>query len=238
MTLPFRNPKSAIHNPKSAILEEPTVTNSTIAIIDANIRSGQDELAREDVLARLQNYNEPCVTPLWVNWLRARADLRIVCLVNELNRLDDFLIDVVRGAIGVSATRAALSFGGTAHPERLMDIPLVAAGNQNMFAANVRIELLPGYDRTAFEAIWALPEHPDVHPVWLLRTYHNYDSDLNMLIFSDRQEAVTGYIMSWVRPVKGVTDTVISSVKDWHMIASPEQMIDVAERFFQLDAEG
>ena len=73
------------------------MSNNTIAVIDANIRSGQDELAREDVLARLRNYDQPCVTPLWVNWLRNRADLRIVCMVDELSRLDDFLIDVVPG---------------------------------------------------------------------------------------------------------------------------------------------
>jgi len=44
--------------------------NDTIAIIDADIRSGQDELAREEVLARLHAYDGVCVTPLWVNWLR------------------------------------------------------------------------------------------------------------------------------------------------------------------------
>ncbi len=213
------------------------MSNSTIAIIDANVRSGQDELAREDVLTRLQSYDEPCVKPLWVNWLRARADLRIVCFVNDLSRLDDFLIDVVRGATGITGTRAALSFGGQVHAERLMDIPLVAAGNQNMFAANISIELIPGHDRSAYDAIWSLPEHPHVKPVWLLRTYHSFEADLSLLLLSDEEPAITGYIMSWVRPVKGVDDTVISTVKDWRMIATQDHMIEVAEQFFSLAME-
>ncbi len=211
------------------------MSNDTIAIIDANIRSGQDEIAREDVMERLQNYEGPCVTPLWVNWLRARADLRIVCSVSDLPRLDDFLIDVVRNAQGVTGTRAVLSFGGFAHIANLMDIPLAAAGNRGLSAATVRIELVPGHDRSAFDAIWALPEHPHVKPVWLLRTYHSYDADLNMLLLSDDEAAITGYIMSWVRPVQGVADTSISTVKDWRMLATPEQMIEVAEQFFHLN---
>ena len=211
------------------------MNNGTIAIIDANIRSGQDEIAREDVLERLQNYEGTCVTPLWVNWLRARADLRIVCLVSELQRLDDFLIDVVRNALGVTGTRAALSFGGLAHIEHLLDIPIAAAGNRGLSAATVRIEVTPGYDRSAFDAIWSLPEHPHVKPVWLLRTYHSFEADLNMLLLSDDETAITGYIMSWVRPVQGVVDTNISTVKDWRMLATSEQMIEVAEQFFHLN---
>ncbi|MCO6450635.1 MAG: hypothetical protein J5I90_07575 [Caldilineales bacterium] len=210
------------------------MTNSTIAIIDANIRSGQDELAREEVLARLESYREPCVTPLWVNWLRGRADLRVICVVHELNRLDDFLIDVVREAIGVTGTRAVLSFGGHVNFDNFMEIPLVAARNQHMYAAAVRIELIPGYDHTAFDAIWTLPRHPHVRPVWLLRTYHSFDSDLNMLLLSDDEASITGYVMSWIRPVPGVADTVVHDVKDWHMLAKSEDMIAVAEEFFSL----
>ncbi|RME84812.1 MAG: hypothetical protein D6775_04485 [Caldilineae bacterium] len=210
----------------------------TLAIIDANIRSGQDELAREDVLARLGEYQEPCVRPLWVNWLRARADLRIVCLVNELAKLDDFLIDVVREAVGVTGTRAVLAFGGRVHIPALMDVPLAAAGTQSLYAATVRIELLPGYDRPAFNAIWSLPKHPHVRPVWLLRTYHSFDADVNMLLLSDDEPAITGYVMSWIRPVKGVVDTEISSVKDWQMLATAEELVEVAEQFFVEDRAG
>lgn len=211
------------------------MNHSTIAIIDTNIRSGQDELAREDLLRRLHNHNGSCVTPLWVNWLRARADLRILCMVHELHKFDDFLIDVVREATGVIGTRAALSFGGRAHIDHLMDITLAGAGDQSLRAASIRIVIRPGYDRSAFDAIWGLPPHPEIEPVWLLRTYHSFDADLSMLLLASDETAITGYVMSWIRPLPGVEDTVISNVTDWAFLASPDAMIQVAEQFFRLN---
>lgn len=206
---------------------------STLAIIDANIRSGQDELAREDMLARLRRHTHPCVTPLWVNWLRPRADLRLVCMIHELERFDDFLIDVLREAMGVTGTRAFLSFGGRVNITHLLEAPLVAAGDQEMCAASVSIELMPGYDRSAFATLWTLPPHPHVRPVWLLRTYHSFAADLNLMLLSDDRAAITGYVMSWVRPTPGVLDTTITDVLDWQMLASSEEMIALAERFFE-----
>ena len=114
---------------------------------------------------------------------------------------------------------------------------MVAGGNQHLYAATIRIELMPGYDRAAFDAIWELPPHPHVRPIWLLRTYHSFDADLNMMVLADRESAITGYVMSWLRPVPGIVDTSISDVLDWHMLATPEQMIEVAEQFFQLNHE-
>ena len=209
--------------------------NHTIAIIDVDIRSGQDEVAREAVLARLQAFEGDCVTPLWVNWLRARADLRVVCMVHELTKLDDFLIDILREAQGVIGTRAVLSFGGRANIAHLMELPLAANGQ--LHAATVRIKLLPGFDTSAFEQIWALPQHPTVNLVWLLRTYHSYDADLSMLLFSEDYPAINGYITSWLRPVTGLVDSMVCDVVDWHLLASPEQMISLAERFFQFNLE-
>jgi len=210
-------------------------TSNTIAIIDADIRSGQDELAREKVLARLHAFSGSCVTPLWVNWLRSRSDLRLLCMVHDLTRLDDFLIDVLRNAKGVIGTRAVLSFGGRANINHLMEIPLAANGQ--FYAATVSIKLMPGYDRAAFDQIWSLPQHPSVNPVWLLRTYHGYDADLNMLLFAEDYPAINGYITSWLRPVAGLVDTEISDVIDWRLLASPEQMIQLAERFFEFNRE-
>ncbi|HEY81238.1 MAG TPA: hypothetical protein EYP25_00250 [Anaerolineae bacterium] len=207
----------------------------TIAIIDADIRSGEDELAREQVLARLHAFSGQSITPLWVNWLRSRADLRVVCMVHDLTQLDDFLIDVLREARGVIGTRAALSFGGRANINRLLEIPMAAKGQLD--AANVRIKLAPGYDREAFDAIWKLPEHPQVKPVWLLRTYHGFDADLNMLLFSEAHPAINGYITSWLRPVDGLIDTQLCDVIDWHLLASPDQMIQLAEQFFEFNQE-
>ena len=47
----------------------------TLAVIDIDIFSGQDELAREQLLENLETFRRPAVTPLWLNWLRERADL-------------------------------------------------------------------------------------------------------------------------------------------------------------------
>lgn len=209
--------------------------NITIAIIDVDIRSGQDELARENVLEQLRTFNGPCVTPLWVNWLRSRADLRLVCMVHDLNKLDDFLIDVLRDALGVTGTRAMLSFGGRADIAQLMEIPMAAQGQ--LYAATVSIKLKPGHDHAAFDAIWAIPPHSQVKPVWLLRTYHGYDADLSMLLFSESYPAINGYITSWVRPVEGLADTLICDVVDWRLLATPDQMIDLADQFFHLNTE-
>ena len=84
--------------------------------------SGQDELARERLLENLRSSARPCITPLWVNWLRERADLRVVCLVHDLEQLDDFLVDVIRTVPGVRGTSARLAFDGMVRGESLMDI--------------------------------------------------------------------------------------------------------------------
>lgn len=211
--------------------------STTLAVVDANIRSGEDELARERLLANLQAYHEPHVTPLWVNWLRERADLRLVCMVHRLSRFDDFLIDVVRSARGVTGTQAMLSFGGRAHIGRLMEIPLAAGGRHRLHAAHIGIDVAAGHDRETFEAIWRIPSHPRVKPVWLLRNYHSYGADLTMLVLATDEPAITGYVMSWIRPIPGVMDTTLSTITDWALLATPEQLIAVAEEFFHLERE-
>jgi hypothetical protein len=128
-----------------------------------------------------------------------------------------------------------LSFGGRANINHLLEIPMAANGQ--LYAANVRIKLAPGHDRSAFDAIWGLPEHPAVKPVWLLRTYHGYDADLNMLLLSSDHPAINGYITSWLRPVTGLVDTQLCDVIDWRLLASSEQMIQLAEQFFEFNQE-
>ena len=47
-----------------------------LAVIDCNIISGKDEIAREQLLSNVGRYRSTGVAPLFVNWLRERADLR------------------------------------------------------------------------------------------------------------------------------------------------------------------
>ena len=100
----------------------------TLAVIDIDIISGQDELAREGLLANLKHHPDPCLTVLWVNWLRERADLRVVCLIHDLARLDDFLVDVIRSVPGVRGTSAQLAFDGMTRADALMDVSMLGAG--------------------------------------------------------------------------------------------------------------
>ncbi len=51
-----------------------------LAFIDCDLAAGKDELAREALLANVGRYRSNGVAPLFVNWLRDRADLRFVCM--------------------------------------------------------------------------------------------------------------------------------------------------------------
>ena len=74
---------------------QPSFPQPVLAFVDADIVSGKDELAREQLLDNLRRFNSNGVAPLWVNWLRQRADLRFVCLVRDVSEFNDFMLDVV-----------------------------------------------------------------------------------------------------------------------------------------------
>ena len=48
-----------------------------LGIIDIDVHANEDESAREQLLDRITNYKGECIRPLWINWLRARGDLRL-----------------------------------------------------------------------------------------------------------------------------------------------------------------
>jgi hypothetical protein len=47
-------------------------------MVDIDIHAGQDEMTREQLLENLAGHRDKAITPLWLNRLRARADLRMV----------------------------------------------------------------------------------------------------------------------------------------------------------------
>ena len=51
-----------------------------LAFVDCDIFSGKDEIAREGLLRNVGQYRSAGVAPLFVNWLRQRADLRLHAL--------------------------------------------------------------------------------------------------------------------------------------------------------------
>ncbi len=203
-----------------------------LAFIDCHIHSGMDELARESLMANIGRYRSPGVAPLWVNWLRERADLRFVCMVRDLGEFNDFMLDVVRSVSGVVGTRTTLSFGGRADIDALLELEMEVSPTSQTVAASLWIDVQPGLDRTCFQGLLDLPPHPDVRQVWLLNCYHSADSDLFMLLLGKNVAALTGYVMSWVRTTPGVVDTELSTVLDWRWLAGPEDIVELCELFF------
>jgi hypothetical protein len=203
-----------------------------LAFIDADITSGKDEIAREQLLNNLRRYRSDGVSPLWVNWMRQRADLRFACLVRDVREFNRFMLDVVRNVEGVRETRTMMSFGGRADIDTLLELEMEVSPNSKTVATSVLIDVEPGLDRRCFQALVDLPTHPDVKRVWLLNTYHSDDADLMLLLIGKDVAAVTGYVMSWVRTTKGVIDTEMHTMLDWRWLASPDDIVELVEHFF------
>ena len=203
----------------------------TLAVIDIDIHAGQDEIAREGLLENLSNSHDQCITPLWVNWLRERADLRVVCLVDDLGRFDDFLVEVIRTVPGVRGTSARLAFDGVVCADALMDIAVEGALWDRRAAATVEVKTQPGRDREVFKALVGLPQHKEVEVVWVLKTLHSTEADLILLLLGERTAALTGYTMSWVRTTPGVVDTQVTTVLDWQILGQSDDFLTLAERF-------
>jgi hypothetical protein len=202
-----------------------------LAIIDTDIVSGKDEVAREQLLHNLRQYRGNGVRPLWINWLRQRADFRFTCLVHDNLAFNNFMLDVVRSVEGVRETSTMLSFGGRADIDTLLDLEMDISTN-NMVAANVMIDVQPGLDRRCFQGLVDLPSHPQVKRVWLLNCYHSDNADLMMLLVGKNIAAITGYVMSWIRTMPGVVDTEVLTVMDWRWLASPDDIVELCEMFF------
>jgi hypothetical protein len=203
----------------------------TLAVIHVDITAGEDELARERLLESLEAHQDPCLAVLWVNWLRERADLRVVCLIEDLELFDDFLVKVIRGVPGVRGTTAQLAFDGIVRSDALMDVSMLNTGWDRRAAATVQVKLEPGRDDEAFDALCRLPPHDMVDVVWVLKVFHSQDADLQLLLLSERTAALTGYVMSWIRTVPGVLDTNLITVLDWRILGQTEAFVSVCERF-------
>ncbi|MBX3011435.1 MAG: hypothetical protein KF832_07995 [Caldilineaceae bacterium] len=210
-----------------------TLSQPALAFVDADIVSGKDEIAREQLLRNLQRYRSRGVSPLWVNWLRQRADLRFVCMTNDLAEFNDFMLDVVRSVEYVRETRTMLSFSGRADIDALLELEMEVSPTSPLIASTVMIDVQPGLDRQCFQALLDLPPHPEVRRVWLLNCYHSEDADLMLFLLGKNISALTGYVMSWVRTSVGVIDTEMDTVLDWRWMASSEDIVSLCEMFFQ-----
>lgn len=203
----------------------------TLAVVYVDIAAGEDELARERLVENLQAHKNPCLTVLWTNWIRERADLHVVCLIYDLELFDDFLINTIRSAPGVRGTSAQLAFDGVVRSEALMDVSLLNTGWDRRAAATVQVKLQPGRDEEVYNALCRLPHHELVDVVWVVKVFHSQDADLQILLLGERTAALTGYVMSWIRTVPGVLDTNLTTVLDWRTLAATEEFVALCERF-------
>jgi hypothetical protein len=203
-----------------------------LAFVDADIISGQDELARENLLNSLRRYRTHGVSPLWVHWQRQRADLRFVCTVHDFAEFNDFMIDTVRSVEGVRETTTVLSFGGHIDIDILLDLEMEVSPTSQTVVSSVMIDVQAGLDRQCFQALLNLPPHPEVRRVWLLNCYHSDNADLMLMLLGKTLPALTGYVMSWVRTAPGVIDTEMSTILDWRWMASPDDIVELCELFF------
>ncbi len=203
----------------------------TLAVIDIDIYAGQDEQAREGLLENLAKVADQCITLLWVNWMRERADLRVVCLVHDLLRFDDFLVDVIRTVPGVRGTAARLAFDGVVCGDAVRDIVLQNTIWDRRAAATVEVKTQPGRDREVYRALIELPRHKEVQVVWVVKLFHSTEADLMLLLLGRRTAALTGYTMSWIRTVPGVVDTQVTSVLDWQILGGDAAFRALVARF-------
>jgi hypothetical protein len=208
------------------------IRRPVLAFVDADIVSGKDELAREQLVNNLRRYRSPGVSPLWVHWQRQRADLHFVCTVHDFGEFNDFMLDVVRSVEGMRETTTMLSFGGHINIDALLDLEMETSPPSALVAGSVMIDVQPGFDRRCFQALRDLPSHPDVRCVWLLNCYHSSDADLMMMLLGKNEAALTGYLMSWIRTTPGVIDTEMGSVLDWRWMASPDDIVELCELYF------
>ncbi len=209
-----------------------------LAVVDIDIHANQDETAREQVLEKLRTYAGSAVTPLWVNWLRLRADLRLVCLVNELENFDNFLMDDLRSVPGVRATRSFLAFDGVVHGNVIEDIPLQDSPWSRRASATVMIDIEPGKERAVYEALVALPRHNEVEVGYVAKLLHCHVCDAMVLLIGERTASLSGYVMSWIRSIPGVTDTEVVSTLDWKVLAQTEDLITLCQSFPETTKNG
>src|SRR5450759_1712946 len=209
-----------------------------LAVVDIDIHANQDETAREQVLENVRNYKGSPVTPLWINWLRMRADLRLVCLVDELEHFDDFLIDEIRGVPGVRGTKSFLAFDGVVHGDLIDDISLQDSPWSRRASATAMIHIEPGKERAVYEALVALPRHNEVEVGYVAKLFHCHVCDAMVLLIGERTASLSGYVMSWIRSIPGVTDTQVVSTLDWKVLAKTEDLIALFQSFPETRTNG
>lgn len=217
-------------NSQQAVVVQEKTKEPSLAFVDAVIDSNKDSSARRALQDRLQKWYRRGVSLLWINTLRHRADIRLVCLVQDFRKFNTLVLDEIRSVDGVRATRTTFSFNGVANVDLLLDLEMEVLPHTGTSSSYLQLSVVPGEDRNVLEAITSLPSSLDVRVVWALNTY-SHASDLSLLLLGLDGTVIADYIMTHIRPIEGLVDTETDEIVEWAWMAEPEAIISLCEMF-------
>ncbi len=207
----------------------------SLAIIDTVPEVDKDSEARQDLQHNLKEWRRSGVSPLWINSLRSRGDIRLVCLVQDFHKFNTLMLDEIRSVKGVRETRTIFGFDGVANLDLLLDLEMEVLPMTDLSSCYLYLRVSPGEDRNVLDAIRRLPPDGDVRLVWALNTYNSQTGDLFLLLLSTDDLLTREFIRNRIRAIAGVQDTVMDEIVEWSWMAEPDSIILLCEMFFQLD---
>ena len=207
----------------------------SLAIIDAVPEVDKDSEARQDLQHNLKEWRRSGVSPLWINSLRSRGDIRLVCLVQDFHKFNTLMLDEIRSVKGVRETRTIFGFDGVANLDLLLDLEMEVLPTTDLSSCYLYLRVSPGEDRNVLDAIRRLPPDGDVRLVWALNTYNSQTGDLFLLLLSTDDLLTREFIRNRIRAISGVQDTVMDEIVEWSWMADPDSIILLCEMFFQLE---
>ncbi len=207
----------------------------SLAIIDAVTEVDKDNAARQGLQHNLQEWRRSGVSPLWINSLRSRGDIRLVCLVQDFHKFNTLMLDEIRSVDGVRETRTIFGFDGVANLDLLLDLEMEVLPMTDLSSCYLYLRVSPGEDRNVLDAIRQLPQDGDVRMVWALNTYNSQTGDLFLLLLSAAERLTREFIQNPIRAIPGVQDTVMDEIVEWSWMAEPDSIVLLCEMFFQLE---
>ncbi len=205
----------------------------SLAIIDAFTEADKDRDARQDLEHNLKEWRRSGVSRLWINSLRSRGDVRLVCLVQDFHKFNTLMLDEIRSVRGVKETHTTFGFDGVANLDLLLDLEMEVLPMTDLFSCYLYLRVSPGEDRNVLEAIQHLPQDGDVRLVWALNTYNSQAGDLLLLLLSSNELNNEKFIQTHIRTISGVQDTEKDEIVEWAWMAEPDSIILLCEMFFQ-----
>ena len=207
----------------------------SLAIIDAVTEVDKDNEARQGLQHNLQEWRRSGVSPLWINSLRSRGDIRLICLVQDFHKFNTLMLDEIRSVDGVRETRTIFGFDGVANLDLLLDLEMEVLPTTDLSSCYLYLRVSPGEDRNVLDTIRQLPQDGNVRLVWALNTYNSQTGDLFLLLLSTDDHLTRKFVRNHIRTISGVQDTILDEIVEWSWMAEPDSIILLCEMFFQLE---